>query len=647
MFRTINRSTFFFIMFLLVFCLQPKQSRGQEVTGKWYGTMSMEIISTSELGNSATRVYLTISENVVTGSVESSSRVVVEGKEVGRSSCTGAGEGKLWRVAFSSDGKTYDLQAISPVYTCTHNNYILGTTEVEKMDNGLDLIVDRHPMGVSGDALSGTKTETGDIAGIGRSTTTITWSLSSKPISAELIVTPEDYDDWLPEPGRDELTKGSAMKINLELRSTNGQPLSLRAKNFELTLTNTSREPGITINYPVTPGANQLPDLRFLPMGVGESIIPDQFLSIPCHDGSTGKASIGSYDGGGFTTLTAVAILEDNTRLEGHLLISGGNTQIPIPKRPAGSDIGIAWLVAHNNPGDGNDIETSIGNTNIGDGLTAYEEYRGVILAGGFRRLNPHKKELGVWGKRTDMALFPDGFAWFENASGIKVLRFDETEIGTNKRLNKNVSTSHSYDQFVLKIEKNSLPDGEFGKTFGGPGIPSGISKTIIDIDQATRKYQNTVRYYNTLNIPVPYTLAEFVAKTVAHELGHGVNIKHHGPNGSPINLNITVSVPNPAMHVYLPTGAELTDPHYHLLGSAGNAGEQASGDINCMMNYLPGYDYSAKDINGVLYFYIVPDDLHIGRIFCTSQAGTGINTRPNYFGNAPEGNCLSQIKLK
>lgn len=644
-----NRSSFVSIsVFLLaIFSMKPGLSHCQDVTGKWYGTMSMETISQSQLlGNTTIRVYLTISENVVTGTVEGSSRTIIEGKEVGNASCTGAGTGELWQVAFSKDGNTYDLHAISPLFTCTKRNLILGTTEIEQVTSGLDLAVDQQPMGANRNVLIGSHTETMEIAD-GKSTTTITWSLSSKPVYSELIVTPENYDTWLPEPGRDELSKSTVMKIDLELRSTNGQPLRVRAKKFELTLCNTSKEPGITINYPVSPRANQLPDLRFLPMGMGESISEDQFLSIRCNDGSTGKVSIGSYDGGGFTTLTAVAILEDNTRIEGHLLISGGNTEIPIPKRPANSKIAVAWLVANNNPGDGDDNDISTGNTNDGDGLTAYEEYRGIILEGAFQRLNPNKKELGVWGKRTDIALFYDGFKWFENASAIKILRFDENEIGTSKRLNKNVSTAHSYDQFVLKFEKNSLPDGEFGKTFGGPGLPSSISKTIIDIDQAARKYQNTVRYFNALNIPIPYTFGEFVANAVAHELGHGVNINHHGPSGTSINLDGIVSVPNPMLHVYLPNGDELTDSHYHLLGSAGRAEEQASGNVSCLMNYLPGYDYCAKDVNGVLHFYMIPEDLPIGRIFCTSQAGTGINTKPNYFGNAPNGNCLSQIKLR
>ena len=97
------------VYLLAIFCMKPGLSHCQDVTGKWYGTMSMVTISQSQLlGNTTIRVYLTISENVVTGTVEGSSRTIIEGKEVGNASCTGAGTGELWQVAFSKDGNTYE-----------------------------------------------------------------------------------------------------------------------------------------------------------------------------------------------------------------------------------------------------------------------------------------------------------------------------------------------------------------------------------------------------------------------------------------------------------------------------------------------------------------------------------------------------------
>ncbi|MBL0130434.1 MAG: hypothetical protein IPP43_04340 [Chitinophagaceae bacterium] len=59
------------------------------------------------------------------------------------------------------------------------------------------------------------------------------------------------------------------------------------------------------------------------------------------------------------------------------------------------------------------DKEYSTGNSNDGDGLTAYEEYRGVISEkefgprnpNKFGRLDPNKKRAGNNGKRAELPI--------------------------------------------------------------------------------------------------------------------------------------------------------------------------------------------------------------------------------------------------
>src|SRR5258705_642788 len=139
--------------------------------------------------------------------------------------------------------------------------------------------------------------------------------------------------------------KGSIMTINLKLQGKNGKPVKVIAESFELTLHNTSKEPGTTINYPVNPDADQLPDLRFLMHPGIESIEEDQSITVGSPDGITGKALIASYDGGGWTILTVEAILKGNPkRVLGHLLVPNGETDIRIPKRDPNSKIAESWL---------------------------------------------------------------------------------------------------------------------------------------------------------------------------------------------------------------------------------------------------------------------------------------------------------------
>jgi hypothetical protein len=147
------------------------------------------------------------------------------------------------------------------------------------------------------------------------------------------------------------------------------------------------------------------------------------------------------------------------------------------------------------------------------------------------------------------------------------------------------------------------------------------------------------------------YGLGEMVAKTVAHELGHGVNIFHHG-EGEIKTSKIVVPKGKPVF-IYYPGGQkEFTDRPYPLEGVIGDLYNQESGNVFCLMNYNPTYDWSHKIGNKGEYYFLVPI-MPIGNIFCDSPKGTEINEPVNgnqmYFGDAlpGRGNCLGQIKLR
>src|SRR6266487_345843 len=368
--------------------------------------------------------------------------------------CNGNGQAELHAVVINEETNTYDIEVIFPGCVGPGNCKDDGVY----IADDLEAIVSDYPLGTNKDVLSGSKKVTAELpGGLGTVTNTITWNLvRSKPVDVELIVKPEEtpagYEKWVPIPGINELNKGSVMNISLELRSKNGKPLTVKVESFELTLHNTSREPGITINYPIEPDAKQLPDLRFLLLPTIESIDDDQFITVGSPDGTTGKAMIASYDGGGWTTLTAEAILKDktHTHIKGHLLVPNGEENILIPKRIPGNKIALAWAKAHGDPQDLDDKETSDGNKNNGDGLTAYEEYRGVISEGKFKRLDPQKKEVGIDVIKDELPFFAEGIKWFEKATGLTAVIFHEDldEIGLDRRLNKNALTNHDYDQY-------------------------------------------------------------------------------------------------------------------------------------------------------------------------------------------------------
>lgn len=665
-----NKYSVFLVPVVMLFFLSGSYQQKKNHTpvpegiSRWTGTLTLEENYTGLLGTSTRHVRVSFidvlptlhrdiettdfnfTDDKGTGSATYHGESIIGGKKLGEDNCQGAGQTELHEVMVDEYNNEYHIHAIGPACSGQSVSLLDASTSPYGPEYTDIIVSDRL---VNKNQLSGSKTRTTDMGGnVGTITTTITWHLARSTNNIELIVTPEDYDNWLPEPGQNELTKGTIIKINLKVYGRNGQPPTSKARSFELTLSNTSKEPGITINAPLVP-ITTLPDLRFLPQAnavIGEEF---QLANVKCNDGINGNISIGAFDGGAYSTLTAVAILEDNSRIEGHLLISGGNTEIPIPKRPAGSNIAVAWLVANNNPGDMDDNETSAGNPNEGDGLTAYEEYRGVISEGGFHRLNPRKKELGVKMKRAEMPLFADGIAKFESATSLKVIRFFENEIGMDRKLNKNHLTAHIYDQYALFLQKGALPS-DLGKSFGSPAIPMQISKVVIDQNKIRQAYQDRLAEANSINSTLGYTEKDLFATVTAHELAHSVNVPHHG-SLPPNSLNLTITAARTAVRIFNHRGSEILIRPYTITGRGGETGNEQSGDVNCFMLNNSLCDWVVKTTPDSMFFYEVPL-IPLGTKLCDKKDGTGLNLKDvngnnNYFGDAANGNCLSLIKLR
>ncbi len=655
------------VLFFLSHTPGSKKTFIPEASGKWSGTLTLteKVVWNEGCINSSSERTVRLeftnalptlnrddgltdfsgyTDNKGTGSSEFHSEGNLCG-QTGKTDCTGTGEAELHNVTVRPWDNTYDIEAIAPPCTGTNSD---GSTYGPET---VSITVSNEPL-TNKNSLHGTKTTNGQVPGTTATvTSTVTWHLEKEREPIDLIVTPVDYDTWLPEPGKDENREGRIMNINLKLQRRDGKPLTNKAVRFELQLLQTSAEPGIAINYPTNPGPPK-PDLRFIMPLRYDTANQGQFLSIDCTSPCiNGSAKLGSYDGGGWTTMTAVAILQDSTLIKGTLLVPGGAHEIRIPKRDANSRIAKAWLAANGNPGDLDDNDESDGNTNNGDGLTAYEEYRGVISKTKHTRLKAKKKEIGVRVKIGELGLFDNGMSWLEKAADITVIRFFENEINDDRMLNRNHNYGNTYQQYVQRLEKGRNDTGVVGENrpiTTLAKLPKQSTLVVIDITQIQNSYRNQQMAAAAARVRLPYTQAEVIANTVAHELAHGLNVDHHGlPSDRP---NITIPAPPTVdiYHVYSSNGTEIFfNQPYPIRGSIGTLGNDASGDTSCVMTYTSLYQWAfTVGGDGSLIYSAVPL-LPMGRNLCTSNAGNGINATSRFFGDARTGKCLSRIKLK
>lgn len=142
------------------------------------------------------------------------------------------------------------------------------------------------------------------------------------------------------------------------------------------------KESTVTIDWDVAGGTADGPTIT---AKWASNTAPISFtLKVNCYDfGAIGKINAGLYNGGdtnGARYVTAKTMIPYTTG------------QSYIAEAQKSEEGWIGW-----NGNDGDDLESGpIGNTNDGDGLTAFEEYRGFEINGGHKRTSPLEKDVFI-----------------------------------------------------------------------------------------------------------------------------------------------------------------------------------------------------------------------------------------------------------
>ena len=477
---------------------------------------------------------------------------------------------------------------------------------------------------------------------------TVTWLLEPLGVDELVVdVSSAAYDTWLPSASHGgsaggPASPGTGIELTAELKNKDGSTPAARAVRFLWELTDVSREPGIAINWPPSGAPGREPDLRFEP-GAAQLSQSQEKITMETRPGQylTDKAMVLPLDWGAWGVLKVTAFLTDGRQIVGKFKTTG-DQDIRLPKRLASSFIADLWKQeAGVSLPDADDGENSPeGDSNRGDGLTLYEEYRGFYENGGHKFGHPKVKDYFIRNRAGGAAL--GGIVLFKRISGLDVnLELQENEIDGDRVVNfLHDRGPHNVDQHAVIVSVNPAIAGyaEAVSSSGHPDTPKNILFVQIPAVFPGRR---------TARAGVGYGDA-----AVAHELLHACNVYHHGEE----DVTVKTWTRNPDTGAVLEDGAAIV-PILEQSGQAvgfrltlpddfgiGIKRGTHSGDDGCVMRYDNAVAYVSDDLPDVRY--LAREVAGVG--LCSSGKGSGVNETPRVpqsrYGDARRGNCLHQI---
>src|SRR5512145_694765 len=296
---------------------------------------------------------------------------------------------------------------------------------------------------------------------------TFKWSVEpwEKEDPLEVWVDAEDYEDWVPEGNMDSPDKpGNSIKITAKLME-GGKPAdpAKRKASIQFSFTKASREKGVCMNWPAQTEAKAEDDLQILQeknkvLDVKANSYAETFSPV-----TETELVVSSFDYGAWGVLKIRALDQGGKEL--NIQVHGkAGSEMKIPLDEDDNHIADGWK-----PGESRgkardwDGETVEGQKADGDGITLYDEYRGIVVlsgAGGreFTRLSARTKEMFVLDPDS---IFPDA-RWEEVTGGFKTHRLNETLVepaadpSAGPKVNFNATESGAHPVLARKIVSRS-----------------------------------------------------------------------------------------------------------------------------------------------------------------------------------------------
>lgn len=497
------------------------------------------------------------------------------------------------------------------------------------------------PCALNARALRGQKVEN-DKGGV---RTVVSWDLvrDGEPQTEVELILPKEYDKWRPQAGENEGVLGNFIDVKVIAHKKGDRKAAppQKVKTYKIDLIDVSREKGVDCNWPPKSVAKDDFDLKIDDDNPWIKVEgPGRQRADTKQEGlAEFRFTVDSYDWGAHGRVRVVAELEGGGEVVAHV---EGQPKVETPALPKDdNDNGIAdgweakYGVKDTSPSadeDQGELGPGLkphGDGHDGDGIALYDEYRGFHVQGRREGLSPKLKDLFVWDA---LGL---GAGVFPMASKIRthlITVNERTMHGNTNVANHQQANPNSRERLVyaLWLHRWDFKGTAVGDTTGGPGVPRDILDLAIDpaalAAADSKDIQGETRW------------------AIAHELGHAVNIQHHGDIDHLVT-DVRCKNPGGGTEVWPCTG-EPANPCYTMARRGGTF----SGDEKCIMRYyvtdlfkLVGgscqVTWEGARMDAELYGIEPP-----GTRLCDSAAATGVNAGPrSKAGEASRGDCIHQ----
>ncbi len=321
----------------------------------------------------------------------------------------------------------------------------------------------------------------------GTATVTVTAELYAElEDPGEVEVEIEGYEDWIPRGNlEDEAQPGNTVKVTAKVQAT-GLPGEEADRTAEITfeLTETSREPGVCLNWPTNPDLGK-GDLRLRKDENGSLEVITQDTTLRTK-GLVKEATlvVSAFDYAAWGVLKVTAKGKDGKELK----VTYHKKQlsaIQLPKDEDRNRIADAWQKTkgvQGYPATWDEAEVA-GQKHKGDGLTLFQKYRGLVVmgSGGRSYLQPEPRQ------KVHFVIDPDGLVDLGRLQAATGLRpFKVLKAWTkDRKVDIHADYAHGGGKFASLIRK----DLSVVKEHEVPNDPEGKKTHTQMVDEARSQW--------------------------------------------------------------------------------------------------------------------------------------------------------------